>query len=151
MKKVFFTCCLLITFTIFSQTKGAPISIGDNYTISSKILNQDREIQIYLPDSYKDTDQSYPVLYILDGQWFFSSGVAIQKALRSPGALPEMIVVGIKNTNPLRRTLFGDENEKFTDFLKNEVVQYIDSNYRTTQERLIFGWEAAAYYISELV
>ncbi|MBL4663454.1 MAG: esterase [Flavobacteriaceae bacterium] len=151
MKRALLTCCLLITFTISSQTKGNPITIGDNYTISSKILNQDREIQIYLPNSYASSKQSYPVLYILDGQWFFANGVSIQKSLRTPGAIPEMIVVGIKNSNPLRRTLFSVESEKFTDFLKNEVVQFIDSNFRTTQERVIYGWEAAAYYLSELV
>ncbi len=134
-----------------SQTKGTPISIGTNYTIHSKILNQEREIQIYIPDSYDSSKQSYPVLYILDGQWFFANGVSIQKSLRTPGAIPEMIVVGIKNSNPLRRTLFSVENEKFTNFLKNEVVQFIDSNYRTTQERVIYGWEAAAYYLSELI
>ena len=37
------------------------------------------------------------------------------------------------------------------DFLINEVIHYIDSNYRTNKERVIFGWEAAAYYISELI
>jgi len=151
MKKVFFTCCLLITFTISSQTKGTPISLGDNYTISSKILNQERELQIYLPDSYTSSEQNYPVLYILDGQWYFSSGVSVQKALRTPDAIPEMIVVGIKNSNPLRRTLFSDDSNKFTSFLKNEVISFIDSNYRTTQERVIFGWEAGAYYISEMI
>ena len=151
MKRILLICCLLITFTISSQTKGNPITIGDNYIISSKILNQDREIQIYLPDSYATSKQNYPVLYILDGQWFFANGVSIQKSLRTPGAIPEMIVVGIKNSNPLRRTLFSVENEKFTSFLKNEVVQFIDSNFRTTQERVIYGWEAAAYYLSELV
>ena len=150
MKKVFFTCCLLITFTISSQTKGTRVSIGDNYTISSKILNQDRTIQIYLPDSYKDTDQTYPVLYILDGQRFFTNGVSIQKSLRSPIAIPEMIVVGITSSQSLRRPLFG-EGDVFTSFLKDEVIQFVDSNYRTTQERVIFGWEAAAYYISELI
>jgi len=151
MKTLLFTCCLLLTVTITSQTKGTPISIGDNYTISSKVLNQDREIQIYLPDSYASSTQQYPVLYILDGQWFFVNGVSIQKSLRTPGAIPEMIVVGIKNSNPLRRTLFSKESEKFTNFLKNEVVQFVDSNFRTTAERVIYGWEAAAYYLSELV
>ncbi len=143
-------CCFL-SINISAQVEKSDITIGVNHIIKSSILNQDRVIQIYVPDSYNDTDQSYPVLYILDGQWYFSSGVSIQRALRTPGAIPEMIVVGIKNSNPLRRTLFGDENEKFTNFLKNEVVQYIDSNYRTTEERVIFGWEAAAYYISELI
>jgi predicted alpha/beta superfamily hydrolase len=140
-----------LSLNLLAQTENNQISIGTNHTIQSSILQQDRTIQIYVPDSYNESDQSYPVLYILDGQWYFSSGVSVQKALRTPGAMPEMIVIGINNSNPLRRTLFGDENEKFTDFLKNEVVQYIDSNYRTTDERVIFGWEAAAYYISELI
>lgn len=148
---------LLLLFTtlslsgLFAQKKGAPITIGTNYTINSKILNQDREIQIYLPDSYGSSKEKYPVLYILDGQWFFSSGVSVQKALRTPDAIPEMIIVGIKNSNPLRRTLFDEEKEKFTSFLKNEVISFIDSKYRTTQERVVFGWEAGAYYISEMI
>ncbi len=140
-----------ICHTTTSQVKDSEINIGTNYTISSKFLNQEREIQIYLPNTYNNSSQNYPVLYILDGQWYFSSGVSIQKALRTPGAIPEMIVVGIINSNPLRRTLFGEENAKFTSFIKDEVIQFIDSNYRTTKERVIFGWEAAAYYISELI
>ncbi len=151
MKKAFILICSLVIAVVSAQTKGAPISIGDNYTINSKILKQDREIQIYLPDSYRGSDKKYPVLYVLDGQWFFSSGVSIQKALRTPDAIPEMIVVGIINSNPLRRTLFSDDSEKFTNFLKEEVISFIDSNYRTNTERIIFGWEAAAYYISETI
>ena len=143
-------CCFL-SISISAQVENSEITLGVNHTFKSSILNQDRTIQVYVPDSYKDTDQSYPVLYVLDGQWYFLSGVSVQKALRTPGAVPEMIVVGINSSHELRRTLYGEENEKFTDFLKNEVVQYIDSNYRTTEERLIFGWEAAAYYISELI
>ena len=136
--------------TISSQTKGTPISIGDNYTISSKILNQDREIQIYLPDSYTTSKQSYPVLYILDGQRFFTNGVAIQKSLQTPDAIPEMIIVGINSSWSSRRTIFGD-NDTFTSFLKDEVIQFVDSSFRTTKERIIYGWEAAAYYISEMI
>lgn len=148
---VFIVMCCFLSAMSLAQTGDSEISIGVHHTIKSSILDQDRTIQIYVPDDYNDSKKSYPVLYVLDGQWYFSSGVAIQKALRTPGAIPEMIVVGVKNSNPLRRTLFGDENEKFTNFLKNEVIGYMDSAYRTTQERVIFGWEAAAYYISELI
>jgi len=151
MKKIFLACCFLITFSISSQTKGAPITIGNNYTINSKILNQDREIQIYLPDSYTSSEQNYPVLYILDGQRFFTNGVSIQKSTKAPLDIPEMIVVGINSSRESRRTLFDDESTKFTSFIKNEVISFIDSNYRTTKERVIFGWEAAAYYISEMI
>ena len=133
MKKILLL--LLTTFSLsglFAQKKGAPITIGTNYTINSKILNQDREIQIYLPNSYGSSKENYPVLYILDGQRFFTNGVSIQKSTRAPIEIPEMIVVGINSSRELRRTLFDEESTKFTSFIKNEVISFIDSNYRTT-------------------
>jgi len=150
MKKSLLAICFLAISTINSQTKGAPISIGDNYTISSKVLKKDKEIQIYLPKSYTTSKVEYPVLYILDGQRFFTNGVAIQKSLRSPIALPEMIVVGVNSSQSTRRPLFGD-GDKYTSFVKEDVIQFVDSNFRTNNERIIFGWEAAAYYISEMI
>lgn len=150
MNNIFFVCLFLIASTIISQTKGTQISIGSHYTISSKILNQDRGLQVYLPDSYVTSEKVYPVLYILDGQRFFTNGVSIQKSLQAPMVIPEMIVVGINSIQSLRRNLFG-EGDRFTSFLKNEVIHFVDSNFRTTEERLIFGWEAAAYYISEMI
>jgi len=151
MKHITLLVSLFWTLSIFSQVEGTKVTIGTNYTITSNILNQDRNIQVYLPDSYSTSKEKYPVLYILDGQWFFTNGVAIQKSLRTPGAIPEMIVVGIKNSNPLRRTLFNKERVKFTSFLKDEVIKFIDTNFRTTEERVIYGWEAAAYYVSKII
>ncbi len=151
VKQITLLVSLFFAISIFSQVEGTKVTIGTNYTITSKILNQDRDIQVYLPDSYSTSKEKYPVLYILDGQWFFTNGVAIQKSLRTPGAIPEMIVVGIKNSNPLRRTLFNKERVKFTSFLKDEVIKFIDINFRTTKERVIYGWEAAAYYVSKII
>lgn len=140
MKHIFL--CVILAFSFcnvsVSQVKGTDISIGTNYTIFSKALNQERGIQIYLPDSYESSIQNYPVLYLLDGQRFFTNGVAIQKSLRTPIALPEMIIVGINSSNSLRRTLYGKESEKFTSFLKEEVIRFIDTNYRTNKDRIIF-------------
>lgn len=62
-----------------------------------------------------------------------------------------MIIVGINTSNSPRRELFNDNSGKFTEFLIGEVVNYIDTNYRTNNHRLIFGWEAAAYFVSELI
>jgi len=152
MKNFILSALLVIGFTlqVSSQTKGAPITIGDNYTINSKVLKQDKEIQVYLPESYRDSKDAYPVLYLLDGQRFFTNAVAIQKSLRSPIALPEMIVVGVNSTRTTRRPLFGD-GKKYTSFLKKDVIQFVDAKFRTNKERIIFGWEAGAYYISEMI
>ncbi|MFD2561487.1 alpha/beta hydrolase-fold protein [Aquimarina rubra] len=148
---IFTMFCFINTGLCISQEDSSVVSVGENHTIKSSILNQNRTIQIYTPDSYSDSTGKYPVLYVLDGQWFFLSGVAIQKAMKTPRAIPEMIVVGINTSNSQRQDLFGDENEKFTDFLVKEVVRYVDSNFRTSDDRVIFGWEAAAYYLSGLI
>ena len=150
MKKLLLTICFLAITTIHAQTKGTSISIGDNYTIFSKVLNQESDIQVYLPNSYATSKENFPVLYILDGQRFFTNGVAIQKSLRSPIALPEMIVVGINSTQSTRRPLFGG-GDTYTSFIKEDVIKFVDTNFRTNKERIIFGWEAAAYYISKMI
>lgn len=144
---------ILICFinTAARAQENIPITIGVNHTIQSTALNEDRTIQIYTPDGYKDSKKDYPVLYILNGQWYFHSGVSIQKSLRTPGVIPEMVVVGINDSKQSRWSLFGKKKDAFTSFLVDEVINYIDTNYRTTKERVIFGWEAAAYYISELI
>ena len=144
---------LLVLFYInsFAQKGEADIIIGTNYTIQSKYLDQDRSIQVYLPDSYNESNQNYPVLYVLDGQWYFVNGVAIQKALRTPSHLPEMIVVGIHNENPLRRTLFDDQKDKFLLFMEHELIDFVDTTFRTSDQRILFGWEAAGYFTSEVI
>ncbi|MCD2259988.1 alpha/beta hydrolase-fold protein [Psychroserpens luteolus] len=147
---VFITCSFLTTICP-AQESNSQITIGVNHNIKSFNLNEERAIQIYTPDGYSESEQKYPVLYILDGQQYFLSGVSIQKALRRPRAIPKMIVVGITDKESSRWTWFGDEKEKFSSFLIDEVIPFINSNYKTNEEHVIFGWEGAAYYASELI
>ncbi len=142
---------LSLFLSVTAQVKEAGnITIGKKFTIQSKILNTTNDIQIYLPNSYSTSKEKYPVLYLLDGQRFFTNAVAIQKSVRSPLTLPEMIVVSVNSKRTTRRPLFGD-GKKYTSFIKNDVIKFVDANFRTTKERVIFGWEAAAYYISEMI
>ena len=141
------TYCFL-SVNSFTQQEDSDIVIGISHTIKSTILNQDRTIQIYVPDDYDTSEKLYPVLYILDGQYYFLNGITIQKSTRSSDYFPDMIVVGIQTANPLRRTLYGGKREDFLAFLEKEVIAYIDSSYRTTDTRILFGWENAAYFAS---
>ncbi|WP_298758304.1 alpha/beta hydrolase-fold protein [uncultured Psychroserpens sp.] len=147
---VFITCSFLTTICL-AQENNSQITIGINHIIKSSNLNEERVIQIYTPDGYSESEQNYPVLYILDGQQYFLSGVSIQEALRTPREIPNMIVVGITDNESSRWTWFGDEKEKFSNFLIDELLPFINSNYKTNKEHIIFGWEGAAYYTSELI
>lgn len=130
-----------------SQVKVDKISVGTNYIINSKVLEQDRNIQVYIPDGYEINPQKpYPVLYVLDGQEYFLHGIAYQDMLRFRDKSPEFIIVGINTERQLRRTLFYKESDKFIAFLDTELIPFIDEEFRTQKEkeRIYFGWEMAA-------
>src|SRR5882757_630737 len=80
----------------------------------SEILNNDRDITIYLPPGYNDRDDvRYPVLYMQDGQNLFEPerafipgqnwrlAEAADEKIGGRTARP-MIIVGIDNTGPSR-------------------------------------------------
>ncbi len=150
----------LLLNCIFSSVLFAQeINIGTKHIIKSEILNEDRELWISLPSSYNDSTYapaSYPVLYLLDPDFYFESMVAVREALTSGlyNYMQEVIIVGINNTDrsrdltPTNSSLIhsGIEIHKtsggasdFLAFITEELIPYVDSNYRTTGYRLING------------
>jgi predicted alpha/beta superfamily hydrolase len=150
---------LLCTQSIFSQ-ETRDIVIGQATTITSKVLDSEREILIYLPASYGENNYNfYPVIYLLDGKKFFHSfsGVVAQLSSDASPQIPESIIVGItsqdraKDSSPTKSKigLFGKEEQYFessggaNDFLKfinDELIPFIDSKYRTNSYRTFVGY-----------
>ena len=64
--KLFF---VIITLISFAQNADAEVKRDSIY---SDILGDNREISVYLPPSYYSSNLSYPVLYILDGDYNFN-------------------------------------------------------------------------------
>ncbi|MEK6450208.1 MULTISPECIES: alpha/beta hydrolase [unclassified Myroides] len=155
---------LLFTFLLsFVSTAQEPITIGTSYTISSSVLKENRTIQIYLPKSYNDstlTPQHYPVIYLLDSESNFNYLSAyVEKLSKYPyPSIPEMIIVGIVNTNRTRdltptaqntaamsqeqsSKIKGDSggNSLFFDFIETELFPYINTNFRTVGYNILIG------------
>ena len=101
-----------------------------------------RKIFVYLPPSYETSNQRYPVVYVMpwgDGESFSNvSGVTktMNELVRS-GEVREMILVFPDGSNRLFASLFrtsptvGD----YETHLTQELVDYVDSNYRTLVSR----------------
>lgn len=141
-------CFYLIFGNLFAQNE---IQIGTVQKLHSNALNQEVELQIYLPKDYDTSDHDYPTLYVLDGQWYFINGVAIQESLRRDRIMPKMIVVGINMVDrPYRSKLFNQWDD-FITFIESELVTHIDKSFRTSDERIVFGWENSGYVTSELI
>ena len=52
-------------------SKIGDITSGTNYNIESKILDQTRTIQIYVPEDYDQSNEKCPVIYVFDSQKIF--------------------------------------------------------------------------------
>lgn len=140
----------------------ADITIGQQYILHSSILNEDRPYLVYLPESYTNRvylPKSYPVLYLLDGDWNFQYASGVVQFLgefNQVSAIPELIIVAIPNTDRLRDMTpthslrgFNGTNDpslassggadQFLKFLRDELIPHIEAEYRTMPYRILAG------------
>ena len=163
MRKLF--SCLVFS-VLYSCSGGnqanTKIELGNIDNIQSKILNEERKIWVYVPNGGSQdiyAKAKYPVVYLLDGDAHFYSVVGMIQQLSSVNGntiCPEMIVVGIPNTDRTRDltpthvdkdAMMNDSNfvktsgggEKFMSFIEKELIPYIDSVYPTVPYRTFIG------------
>jgi predicted alpha/beta superfamily hydrolase len=118
-------------------------------------LNRTRKVWIYLPKSYSKSNQTYPVLYMHDGQNLFNEQTApfgewgVDECLDSLTAKlgKEVIVVGIDNGGNKRLNEYSPynfstkgalavkdnigEGEPYIQSIIQQLKPFIDSKYRT--------------------
>lgn len=124
--------------------------------IHSQILDEERIISVALPRGYEDDTKGYPVLFVLDaeGKTVFSGCVSTVTKLSEEGHVPRMLIVGIWNTNRNRDMIpvsvshrpGSGGSEKFLDFIKDELMLYIEKNYRVTDYSLLYGMSNSALF-----
>lgn len=145
MQRIYILIILFFTINqVYTQNINQSEAIGNSIILKSDILQEEREIHIYLPANYQNNSNKYPVLYVLDAQRYFLNGIAFQQNLTWENIVPEFIIVGINTDSQKRRNLFYKESSKFIEFLNKELIPEIDTKYRTQNERIYFGWEMAA-------
>lgn len=123
-------------------------SIGFRDTIYSKVLKETRQFLLYLPVNYTPYNK-YPVAYLLDGEDHFHFFTGVVDLLSGSSLIPDMIVVGIVNTNrnrdlsPTHDSLNYDKSngggEQFTVFLEKELLPYIQEHYSASPYRMLIG------------
>ncbi|MBB2146101.1 alpha/beta hydrolase [Pedobacter sp. LMG 31464] len=160
MKKLILSILTAILSLGALAQKDNKVTIGTIDSIQSKILNEQRKIWVYVPSSWNaDSKQRYPVVYLLDGDAHFYSVVGMIQQLSQVNGntiSPEMIVVGIPNTDRTRdltpthvdadppfidsassKTSGG--GERFVSFIEKELMPRIDSLYSTQPYKMLIG------------
>ena len=148
MKGLITILTFLLVFQSSAQT-GEPNVVGENIIIESEVLKASKHIQVHLPNEYHKSNQNYPVVYLLDGQRFFLYGVSLYQSFKAFDTAPDFIVVGVTNNEATRMATFSSNGEQFLNYLKSEVIPYVDKNYRTSNKRLLYGWAYAGGFVME--
>lgn len=153
---------LIIIFVFLSVTyskesdptdKLSPSLISEiiNFEIQSVNVGDKFVINVSLPESYSTTTETkYPVLYITDGYWRKEQHQPIHDMSRNEN-VKEMIIVGISypdgyDANNIRVRDLITGADKFLDFICKELIPSIDSKYRTTTERTLWGSSYGGYF-----
>ncbi|VAV82643.1 Putative esterase [hydrothermal vent metagenome] len=175
IKKIFLTFIGLVFFSqIFAQNeiklnKITPLSIGDKIKFQSEILNENRSLNIYLPNGYlKDSLKSYPVIYLLDGSidedFIHISGLVQFGSFSWINMIPESIVVGISNIDRKRDFTYPTTNikdkkdfpttgksEDFINFIEKELQPFIKNNYKTSSVNTLIGQSLGGLLATEIL
>lgn len=133
-----------------SEADLSPITIPDTQAIplTSTINGRDYLLKVALPASYSASDQSYPVLYLLDPAISFQSVTEFLRWLGHWDELPELIVVGIGYPSDdiddmlsVREYDYVRHQDEFIDVISQEIFPLIDSTYRTgSSDRALVGF-----------
>ena len=127
---IFFIFCI----SIFSQN----IIVKE---LESEIMETTRTLKIYIPDSYeRDSIKNYPLAIVLDEEFMFDTYVGNSILFAKKDKAPKQIVVGISMEDTRAKDVGFDLNsgalinssKNFYDFLRDEVLFYMESNYRTS-------------------
>ena len=139
--------------------EGPSSVVGDLrlHEFSSRIFHNKRMLRVWLPPGYDlpgNSGQRYPVFYLNDGQNLFDQATSFTGTewqvdetadrLIREGVIPAMIFVGIDNVGlerlkeylpyrSLNPVVLRAQGNKFPRFLVEEVLPFVDQNYRVAK------------------
>lgn len=150
IKKTLSLLFILFTFLGFSQkiiTKG----------LESDILGTTRDLKIYLPQGYEqDSTKNYPLAVVFDAEYLFDTYVGNSVLFAAKDKAPKQIVVGISMKDTRRQDTYFNitdgklsaDNTAFYQFIRDEVIFYMESTYRTSPFISLVGEGTSANLIT---
>ena len=128
-----------------AQVEGDDIVIGKSVTMTSKILKGEVPVLISVPEGYDSGSTNYPVLYDL-ASFLFTYDYGTVDYLARGMFIPNMIVVGAPGIQGgYAPTPFEERGKEpagadlSIKFLKEELIPFVEKNYRTNNFRILYG------------
>ncbi|XZF14444.1 alpha/beta hydrolase [Chitinophagaceae bacterium MMS25-I14] len=153
--------CGCIRKPVRSSGSGADAASAGIKRVYSTNVKDSFSIFIDLPDGYDTAKARYPVVYLLDANFYFDMIVPIVHKYAALGGVQPAILVGVgyrdfqqmdslrdrDYTYPQEREMKNSGGgEKFVAFLQEELLPQIDAQYRSdTAHRVLMGHSLGGY------
>ncbi len=154
----------------FAETrKFPPVSLYDSEvrSLTSTFSDQEYSLLVSFPKDYATSDKTYPVLYLLDADTFIGMATTVSRLLPLEGfflnrqIVPELLIVGIGYPGGFKEMAIKrdrdltpqsdpaiDGTEPFFRFLKEQLIPFVESTYKTDpSDRVLFGSSAAGLFV----
>lgn len=148
---------LVLLIVIALGCNGFAQKVKDS--ILSKKLDKYRQLSVSLPPSYdRESKKTYPLLFLLDGDYLFDPFQGAVSYGNYWDDLPEVIIVGLHQNKDNER--FDDctfdeatglpegKGESFFEFIGGELIPYIQTKYRTSNFKIIAGHDLTAGFMN---
>ena len=144
-----------------------PFVLGSIEELESKILGENRILNIYLPEGFH-ADSSYPVIYLLDGSadedFIHTVGLFQFNTFSWIDRVPKSIIIGIATVDRRRDFTFPStiesekknfpttgHSDKFISFLEEELKPFINNKYKTNSSAMLIGQSLGGLLASEIL
>ena len=180
MRKIFFSILVALaplsaavaaqTFEVRSELEEVRLSFAKEFRLKSQATERNYRIQIAVVGD--EPEDGYPVLFVLDGDAYFSGVASMANAMARSRAQVDnlsLLIVGVgysadepidveqrslDYTPPLRSNASAEERAKFGQadrfyhFLQSELISYLTEQYRIDSKHLaLFGHSFGALYV----
>lgn len=132
-------------------------------TIISEEVGDTFYIYIRVPKNYSSSNNTYPVLFLLDGDISFNMATSIIRYMQYGSYLPDLIIVGIgygtmmsdaeKNfrerdysISHIDQLPISGKGENFLKFIKNELIPFVEKEYRINSNRILNGFSLGGLF-----
>lgn len=152
-----------------AQEGTKPFVLGLTDALFSVKLNENRVLNIYLPEGYDPKDSvQYPVIYLLDGSadedFIHVVGIVQYYGFEWINLLPKSIVVGIATVDRRRDFTFptrveedkkmaptSGHSDKFMAFIETELQPYVRIKYKASGSKMLIGQSLGGLLATEIL
>ncbi|AWW74516.1 iroE protein [Erythrobacter sp. KY5] len=140
----------------------SPISLGEAHVVTTH--DSERRINVLLPLDYEESDNAYPLVFVLDGgeaqDIYLAHGIHTWNQLW--GRSQPAIIIGVETVDRQRELLppsaspqererypTAGEADAFRQWLIDDVMPMVRARYRENGTAILVGESAAGHFVAE--